>query len=382
MALDEFAFIHKYFANINPELKEMASRDGLLLGIGDDAAMVHVNAPMAVTTDTLIEGVHFFKDVNPYILGGRSLEVNFSDVYAMGSLPNFVTLSLIIPVRLRGDESFWSEYARGLGDTLRAHNATLIGGNISSTPNDSAPLTFIITAFGRKVENGQILRRDLGKAGDIVFVTGDVGTNGLYVKAKYAGDVNKLSSEELHEFERFAHFYNPDMKHFVKVLAKYSECAVDVSDGLLGDLSHILVNSNLKAELNYEALPLSFKALDYASKMGISHESMIKLALSGGGDYNILFTVSEAKKDAFLAELKATKELTSFRVTAIGKLLENSSYECSLCAVKSLDEACNDLATDSSRIKIVDSKGELSPYNLVEASFNHFSSDTDDFIKL
>ena len=99
MPTDEFSFINQYFAKLNPSFNSKAQQNGLLLGIGDDAALIKMDGTYAITTDTLIENVHFFTNFNPYLLGQRTLDVNFSDLYAMGAQPQFVTLSLDIPDR-------------------------------------------------------------------------------------------------------------------------------------------------------------------------------------------------------------------------------------------------------------------------------------------
>lgn len=367
MALDEFNFIHQYFANLNPDLKARAAAKGVELGIGDDAAMVKVERSMAVTTDTMIEGVHFFSDMNPHILGARSLEVNFSDVYAMGAMPQFVTLSLIIPKRYRENDSFWQAYSNGFAQCLRRHDATLIGGNISSTSAENAPLTIVVTAFGQKCENGKVLRRDMAKAQDALYVTGVTGFNGLYVKAKYSKRIEKLSAKEAKAFEEQAHFYDARMAQFIEILSKYSTCAVDVSDGLLGDLSHILVNSKCRALVNAQSLPLCSRMHDFAHKMDISSDDLTKLALSAGGDYNILYTISKEQEQEFLNELAANDCIKGFINTKIGTITSAQPSDFT-------DD--NALATNGSLITLVDNDGNISKFNDIEPSFNHFVSDT------
>lgn len=367
MAIDEFQFIHQYFAHLNPDLNAKAQANGLELGIGDDAAMVKVDRSMAITTDTMIEGVHFFSDITPRILASRSLEVNFSDVYAMGALPQFVTLSLIIPKRYRENDSFWKEYSQGFAYCLRRHNSTLIGGNISSTLSPDAPLTIVVTAFGAKVDEGNILRRDEAEAGDLIYVTGPVGFNGLYIKAKYSQRIEYLSSDESMSFEQAAHFYDERMARFIEVLVKYSKCAVDVSDGLLGDLSHILVNSQCRATLKVDNLPITAIMLDYAKKLKLDHDEVTKLALSAGGDYNILYTVKPEHESALLDELNAIDCMAGFLNTKIGVIEKAQDNDFA-------DN--NTLATKDDLVRIVERDGKLSKFNQRTRSFNHFASDT------
>ena len=362
MVSDEFAFIHRYFANLNPALVKRAKSNGLVLGIGDDAALVQLNGTYAVTTDSLIEQVHFFPNFPAKILGARSLEVNFSDLYAMGALPQYVTLSLEIPERYMDFDEFWSAYSDGLAECLERHNCTLIGGNITHTINRAAPLAISVTAFGKQVDDNKSLRRNAAKVGDLIYVTGSLGANGLYVKSCYNNTLRTLDSDVRRYFEQHAYFYDPHMADFIKVLVNYSSCAIDVSDGLLGDLSHILMQSRCGALLNYESLPLDRISSVLLEELKVSPKSLLKQALSAGGDYNLVFTLDPKRKDKFERELKLNPALADFLVTPIGEVIELNSERF----------GDNDLATDGGLITIVNNNNEEVTLRLGSGSYNHF----------
>ena len=362
MPADEFSFINQYFAKLNPLLNTKAKHNGLLLGIGDDAALIKMDGTYAITTDTLIENVHFFTNFNPFLLGARTLDVNFSDLYAMGAAPQFVTLSLDIPERYVDFDEFWEPFSRGLESCLLKHNCALIGGNITRVSQKSAPLTISVTAFGKAYVEGKSLQRNQAKVGDIIAVTGTLGANGLYVKSMYNHAIRNLDSEAKHRFEEHAFNYDMRMGYFVERLLNYSQCAIDVSDGLLGDLSHILMQSKVRALLNYESLPLDPVSQALLSELRLSDKGLLKLALSAGGDYNLIFTLSKDNFESLKAKLDKDPKLQGFRVTAIGEIAEaRDDY--------SFD---NDLATDGGLVTIVNHKCQEVNLKLGTGSYNHF----------
>ncbi len=373
MAIDEFSFIHKYFANLNAAFDGQARSNGLEVGIGDDAALLRLDGTYAVTTDSLIEGVHFFPGFNPYLLGSRALEVNFSDVYAMGAQPQFITLALEVPERYIGLDEFWAPFSKGIEDALARHQCALIGGNITKYSIKDAPLSMNITAFGKQAQSGRRLLRSLAKVGDSIMVTGSLGANGIYVEAGYAGMLSKLSEDVLSAFEHSAYSYDERMHRFIEVMVKYCDCGIDVSDGLLGDLSHILKHSHCTARINCDALPLV--KLDDAIKtsLGLTDANILKHALSSGGDYNLLFTIQPDRRDAMLSELESIPELASFKVTQIGLITEadDTGLKISEGGAKTVE---NLLATDGSLIKLVNAKGDDFAIDIGSGSYNHFTA--------
>ena len=143
MVDDEFSFIHQYFARLQHAARPETSSAGVVLGIGDDAAILKLSGNYAITTDTLVENVHFFPNFNPHLLGARALEVNFSDVYAMGARPQYITLSLDISERYLDFDKFWQAFAQGVEECLARHNCLLIGGNVTRS-NNRPPLVNVL----------------------------------------------------------------------------------------------------------------------------------------------------------------------------------------------------------------------------------------------
>lgn len=367
---DEFSFIHRFFGKINPDLENDARNNGLVLGIGDDAALLNLNGPYAVTTDTLVENVHFFSNFNAKILGGRALDVNFSDLYAMGAVPKFATLSLNIPDRFMDFDVYWSGFSEGLAESLRNHHCTLIGGNICRTNARTAPLTITVTAIGKSLDPNRSFRRSAAKVGDIIMCTGTLAGNGLYVKATYNNVIRCLDLGVRQNFEHHAFSYDPRMAKFVEMLLPYCECAIDVSDGLLGDLSHILVQSKCAAQVNFESLPIDPLAKALSEDCRVSAKSLMRLALAGGGDYNLLFTISPENKAELEALMKNTPEMRGFKITAIGEIVEPTLEQRD-----DLDE--NFLATSCGLITLVNQQGEPVNLKLGAGSFNHFIANSD-----
>lgn len=362
MVSDEFSFIHQYFARLKHAALPESSSAGVVLGIGDDAAILKLSGNYAITTDSLVENVHFFPNFNPHLLGARALEVNFSDVYAMGARPQYITLSLDLSERYLDFDQFWQAFAQGVEECLARHNCLLIGGNVTRSNNRNAPLTISATAFGQCVGTG-LLRRNGAQVGDRIYVTGSLGSNGLYVKTVYNNSLRNLDSDERRHFEEHAFAYDARMSKFVEHVVAYSQCGIDVSDGLLGDLSHILMQSHCCALLNYESLPLDELSRSLLPHFKISEKSLLKLGLSAGGDYNLIFTVPQDKQAAFEAELKQDPELEGFLCTCIGEVVASESEQ---------DWDHNFLATDSGLITIVNAQGEPTTLRLGVGSFNHF----------
>lgn len=362
MVSDEFSFIHQYFARLDPSFNREAQAMGLELGIGDDAALIRMDGTYAITTDTLIENVHFFTNFNAHLLGARAMEVNFSDIYAMGAVPQFVTLSLDIPERYVDFEEFWRPFSEGVEEALARHHSFLVGGNIARTSNRNAPLAITVTAFGKSAVAGKALRRDRAQVGDVIVVTGTLGANGLYVKTMYNNTIRNLDSDIRRNFEQQAFGYDERMARFVPYLVNHAATAIDISDGLLGDLSHILMRSHCAALVNYESLPLDPLSKSLLADLKISAKSLLKLALSAGGDYNLLFTISPDELPKLEAEVKADPALSGFRMTRIGEVVEN----------RQASSNDNSLAVDGGLITIVNNDCEEVTLRLGTGSYNHF----------
>ncbi len=274
MALGEFDLIRRYF--------ERPARRALL-GIGDDCALLGESggSALAVTTDMLVAGRHFFEDVDPESLGHKALAVNLSDLAAMGAEPLGFTLALALP---RVDEEWLEGFSRGLLALADAADCELIGGDTTR-----GPLTLSITAIGR-VPVGQALRRDAARAGDDLWVSGTLGAaafavgEGLAGRPLAAGHAARLRMER--PTPRLA---------LGMALRGLAHAAIDVSDGLLADLGHICERSHLAADLDWASVPVD-PAIAH-----LSSGQRQALALSGGDDYELVFSAPAASRAAIAA---------------------------------------------------------------------------------
>ncbi|HEY2628749.1 MAG TPA: thiamine-phosphate kinase, partial [Usitatibacter sp.] len=200
-----------------------------VLGVGDDAALVDVSNGMdlAVSTDTMVSGTHFFPDVHPENLGHKALAVNLSDMAAMGAMPYWAMLALTLPTV---DDAWLASFAKGFFDLAEEFNVSLIGGDTTR-----GPLSFTVTIMG-EVPAGAALRRNGAKAGNDVWVSGNIGDAALAVAHRHGKVV--LSEADYHE--AVMRLYEPTPRVGLgQALRGMATAAIDVSDGLLADLGHI-----------------------------------------------------------------------------------------------------------------------------------------------
>ncbi len=268
--LNEFSLIEKYFTN------QKVFRTDVLLGVGDDAALVTIpsNHQLVLTMDTLIEGIHFPTHTSPCDIGYKALAVNLSDLAAMGADPAWITLALTIP---EVNSTWLDDFANGLFQLANEFNVQLIGGDTTR-----GKLSITIQAHGF-VPTNQALRRDGAKVGDKIYVSGTLGDAGLGLRV--ARDNFDLPFDDkilvLQKLNR------PAAKIKLGImLRELANSAIDISDGLLADLNHILERSHVGARINANDIPLS-KAL-----LNLPREEALKLALTAGDDYELCFTVS------------------------------------------------------------------------------------------
>ncbi len=268
MSLSEFGIIERYFsagALVNPINK---------LGIGDDCALLQVpeNYRLAVTTDTMVEGVHFFAGADPYQLGHKLLAVNLSDLAAMGAEPVAVTLALTLP---RADESWLRAFSAGFLQLAERYSIDLIGGDTTS-----GPLTLTVQAMGIVPQNVD-MRRSGAKVGDLVYMTGNLGDAGLGLKIRQ-GHWCKDSELALRRFD------TPEPRVVEgQAIRAIAHACIDLSDGLASDLGHILTQSGVGAQLSWDAIPLSEPVRRYIEATGDW-----KMPLAAGDDYELCFTVA------------------------------------------------------------------------------------------
>jgi thiamine-monophosphate kinase len=291
MSLGEFDLIDKYFTR---SVRRAA------LGVGDDCALVTPSPGMqlAVSSDMLVEGRHFLSTVAPQRLGHKALAVNLSDLAACGAKPVAFTLALALP---RVDEAFLDGFARGLLALADAHECELIGGDTTQ-----GPLNVCITVFG-EVSVGEALLRSGARAGDDLWVSGTLGDARLALEA-----VRGTLALEGAAFDavRVAMEQPQPRVALGLALRGVASSAIDVSDGLLGDLAHILRRSRVGATLHADALPRS-EAL-----AALAIETRRLCTLAGGDDYELLFTAPPPRADA----VAAASRQAGVPVTRIGHI--------------------------------------------------------------
>jgi len=267
MALAEFNLIKQFFTR-------PARRESTQLSVGDDCALFSVpeGFELAITVDTMVEGVHFFADVDPKHLGHKLLAVNLSDLASMGAEPVAVTLALTMP---KVDALWLDGFAQGLFALADKYAVDLIGGDTTS-----GPLTLTIQAMGL-VPRRQALRRSTAKVGDLIYVTGRMGDAGLGLKIKQG----YVSSNSLQALNRF-NTPEPRVTEGLVIRSVANAC-VDISDGLAADLGHVLEKSSVGARLDYQKIPVSDAVIGY-----IKDTRDWRMPLIAGDDYELCFTVA------------------------------------------------------------------------------------------
>lgn len=313
MALDEFGLIDRYFRRAVPVAGACPQ---VALGVGDDAALLLPPAgeAMAISTDTLVAGHHFPFDALPYDIGWKSLAVNLSDLAAMAARPLGVTLALTLP---EADEAWLASFSEGFFALADAHGVPLIGGDTTR-----GPLAITVTALGA-VPVGQALRRDGASPGDLIFVSGHVGDAGLGLALALGHDAGWLADlPPAHRALALARLHRPTPRLALGLaLRGLASAALDVSDGLLQDLGHLLAASGsagrpLGARLTLESLPLSPALHWLAGADARSQRQAAGWALSAGDDYELLFTVAAGRR----GEVEALAHRLALPLTCVGEL--------------------------------------------------------------
>ncbi|MBV7456626.1 thiamine-phosphate kinase [Acidovorax sp. sif1233] len=290
--MGEFDLIARYFTR--------PARPGgaVALGVGDDCALL-APAPgmqLAISSDMLVEGRHFFADVDPEALGHKALAVNLSDLAACGARPLAFTLALSLP---RVDEAWLAGFSRGLLALADAHGCALVGGDTTQ-----GPLNICITVFG-EVPPGQALLRSGARAGDDIYVSGTLGDARLALEALLghaplpAGVLARARQRLERPTPRVA---------LGLALRGVASSAMDVSDGLLGDLSHILKASGVGARIDTHTTSkmIAYSAYSSSANGQIGLELIHQCTLAGGDDYELAFTAPPARRDAVAAASQAS----------------------------------------------------------------------------
>jgi thiamine-monophosphate kinase len=288
-ASGEDSLIARYF-------KPLATDPGAF-GLTDDAAVLNaLGDDIVVTTDAIVEGVHFLSDDPPQTIAKKALRVNLSDLAAKGATPaGFVlTLALRKVDETKVDEAWLAAFARGLGEDTGAFNCPLLGGDTVSTPG---PLMVSITAFGR-VAPGKMVHRSGAKPGDHVLVTGTIGDAALGLDILRKGSVaTALANDAVLRDMLVGRYRVPEPRNaLASAIRAHAHAAMDVSDGLAGDLAKLCAASAVSAAIELAAIPLS-KAASAALTAGAVTLSEI---VSGGDDYEILCTVAPDVLEPFV----------------------------------------------------------------------------------
>jgi thiamine-monophosphate kinase len=301
----EFALIAKYF---QPLAKSNEGAFGLL----DDAALCRPAAgtELVLTLDTIAADVHFRADDPPESIARKALRVNLSDLAAKGAEPVGYLLSLALPDDWT--EQWIGRFVRGLAADQRTYGIALLGGD---TTRASAGLTITVTAIG-EVPKGKMVMRSGARPGDAIFVSGTIGDAALALAVR-RGDIDppekkvaaRLEQRYLHPQPRVA---------LAPVLRRWANSAIDVSDGLVGDLAHICEVSAVGAEIAAADVPLSSAAKSLAA----SSDAVLKTVLTGGDDYEILATVSPGKAERFRREAAEV----GVRVSRVGFIVEHRRH--------------------------------------------------------
>ena len=290
----EFELIARHFARPGRPLRHAA------LGIGDDCALITPAAGMqlAVSTDMLVEGRHFLSTVAPERLGHKALAVNLSDLAACGAEPLAFTLALALP---RGDDDFVAALARGLFTLADAHGIELVGGDTTA-----GPLNLCITVFGQ-VPPGQALLRSGARPGEELWVSGLLGDARLALEV-FRGRV-ELAGDAFESIRKAMEMPQPRVALGI-ALRGIASSVIDLSDGLVGDLGHVLARSGVAAVLQADALPRSaVLAAQPAARQ-------LECLLAGGDDYELLFTAPLAQRGA----VQAAGRAAGVAVTCIGRI--------------------------------------------------------------
>jgi thiamine-monophosphate kinase len=295
--VNEFALIDRYF-------RRAPRNASVRVGVGDDAAVIRPSPGMelAISVDMLVEGRHFLRDTDPHRLGHKTLAVNLSDLAAMGATPRYALLAGALP---DADETWIAAFSSGLFALADRFNVDLIGGDTTQGPRN-----FCVTIVG-EVPSGTALRRDGAKKGDDIYISGTLGDASLALAALQ--ERTKLSAEELASAQMRLEMPEPRIA-LGERLRDIASAAIDISDGLTGDLAHILDASHVGASIDLSRIPR--KPMLDAKLAGSERDLALACVLAGGDDYEICFTAKPASRER-IASLSDGLELQLTRIGTV-----------------------------------------------------------------
>nr|WP_300306272.1 thiamine-phosphate kinase [Halomonas sp.] len=297
----EFELINRWLAPAHVSTMDT----GVVLGAGDDACLLSPTAgqQLVVSVDTSVEGHHFPAEAPASAVGHRALAVSLSDLAAMGARPRWCLMSLALPV---SDAAWVAEFAKGFHALCDAVKVNLVGGDVTAGERAVS-----VTVMG-EAEPARALRRSGARAGDILAVTGALGGGAGGLAAWQAGERDL-------QHPLLSRYLLPQPRLEAGIaLAELASSAIDISDGLLADLGHVLEASKVGAELDAQAIPLAEGLVDM-----LGEEGAMQAALSGGDDYELLVTLAPEQLAAAQAELASS----GLALTAIGRLVEGSGID-------------------------------------------------------
>jgi len=332
--LGEFDLIRRFFKT---GAQALQSNSSIALGIGDDCALLRLTAgqEIAITTDMLVEGRHFLPGANPELLGRKALAVNLSDLAAMGAKPLGFTLALALP---KADAAWLEGFSKGLFSMANEHSCSLIGGDTTA-----GPLNICITAFG-SIPTEKAIQRKGAKVGDDIWVSGELGDARLTLAALQHEVL--VSELDLKQIEHRMHQPTPRVELGTQ-LRGIASAALDISDGLLGDLKHILEKSQVDAHIFLDLLPKSITLQKQSEAI------QNQFAACGGDDYEICFTAPSDQRNV-IEKLSNTLRLP---LTRIGQTTAMKNTEASIVL----------FSADGKQMGDSDTK-------ILMQSFDHFSS--------
>ncbi|NOY71844.1 MAG: thiamine-phosphate kinase [Gammaproteobacteria bacterium] len=314
--LSEFELIDRYFA------KRTAKRTDVVTGIGDDAAVLAVpgHQKLIVAVDTLVSGVHFPINTTPYDIAYKALAVNLSDLAAMAAVPAWMTLSLTLP---ESSETWLKEFSEGLFSLADEFSIELVGGDTTR-----GPLSVTIQLMGVQSKDKATLLRSGARSGDLIYMTGFLGEAGLGLLVSQG----KLPDIEIFK-PTLERLQRPQARvELGQALSGLATSGIDISDGFLADLGHILTASHRGALLYLDAIPLS-PVYQYLKKEGLtsqwgevaeaSYMPDLQFALNAGDDYELCFTLPPDKKEA----LKSIAASTGCMITQVGLVEQGANIK-------------------------------------------------------
>ncbi len=295
--MSEFDLIHQHFIRATHHTN---------LSVGDDAALISVpqGLELAISTDMLVAGTHFFADADPFKLGWKSLAVNVSDMAAMGANPKWATLAIALP---HNDAAWLSQFSDGFFACAKTFNIDLIGGDTTR-----GPLTVCVQIMG-ETPRGYAIKRSGAKVGDEIWLSGILGDAALALA--HMQDKLKLTEREFTSCSKSLHTPQPRVKLGL-ALRNIANSAIDISDGLLADLGHILEASKVGATIQLQAIPLSNVMKNY-----YPNQLTQQMILAGGDDYELCFTAPIERH----AEIVLLSERLDLKLSNIGQITHHQA---------------------------------------------------------